>query len=520
MNFDAVFTVKKETSKEEFLREVLIELAASSKTPVDVVKAQFGEVQEGVREAIVCTAHVETNYTASVGYDRVETYYVQEKKYDSTTKTYHYENVEKKRTVTDWMPHSGHLVGKKTAGAFNDAASTISDNDTIADVLKSTHSDNIVLKGEAELTSLGLESAKRNCAYFLETEIKYPGDHHKDERKHSSVDVESITCYKLPYYQVEYTYNGKKYTATGFACGNPNIKATLPPNDINVEAETKKQTEVDQKMVKASWIAFGASFALSFIVCFFGFFWLWFLPVAALVAVVVFNNKLTKKFNDIMSSLTTGISIAKKEALEEALRANSYAPLSSKESEDFSARTAADNKRYQSAHGKKKSTFMTKVVLSGIATAILIIASIIGNSVTANKKLHSPDQVDIELVAKSQEYQENVRPYTNGCYFIYLNYEVSGDEIGVSNMSVNTTIYNKKTGEVITTLTANFEEMNLDKGSTKTYTVTVKDNQPQKNNNVEFLTLYDISFEDLEFEHEFDYICFSDGQYYFGEDRY
>ena len=101
MEFDAVFTVKKETSKEEFLRKLLIELASSSKTPVDVVKAKFGEVEESVREAIVCTAHIETDYSASIGFDRTETYWTKEKKYDSSTKQYYYVDVEKTKDSSD-----------------------------------------------------------------------------------------------------------------------------------------------------------------------------------------------------------------------------------------------------------------------------------------------------------------------------------------------------------------------------------------------------------------------------------
>ena len=131
MEFDAVFTVKKETSKEEFLRKLLIELASSSKTPTDVVNAKFGEVEESVREAIVCSAHVEMDYSASIGYDRVETYWTKEKRYNSSTKQYYYVDVEKTRTVTDWQPFSSHISGDKTAAAFNESYSGIYDNDII-----------------------------------------------------------------------------------------------------------------------------------------------------------------------------------------------------------------------------------------------------------------------------------------------------------------------------------------------------------------------------------------------------
>ena len=46
MNFDAVYTVKKEFGKEEFLRELIIELGLNTGTPVDVVDAEFKDVKE------------------------------------------------------------------------------------------------------------------------------------------------------------------------------------------------------------------------------------------------------------------------------------------------------------------------------------------------------------------------------------------------------------------------------------------------------------------------------------------
>ena len=48
MQFDSVLTVKKEITKEAFLRKALIELAKASETPIDVVNSQFGEVRESV----------------------------------------------------------------------------------------------------------------------------------------------------------------------------------------------------------------------------------------------------------------------------------------------------------------------------------------------------------------------------------------------------------------------------------------------------------------------------------------
>ena len=70
MVYNTVYTVKKEISKDEFLRQLLYDLASENGTPPDVVDAKFRPVEEDVEEVIVCTAHIEMDYSASIGYDR------------------------------------------------------------------------------------------------------------------------------------------------------------------------------------------------------------------------------------------------------------------------------------------------------------------------------------------------------------------------------------------------------------------------------------------------------------------
>ena len=82
-------------------------------------------------------------------------------------------------------------------------------------------------------------------------------------------------------------------------------------------------------------------------------------------------------------------------------------------------------------------------------------------------------------------------------------------------MSIITYVYDKNTGEELGYITTSLDYMNLDEGGTKTYTVELKENQPEKNNF--FSTLYGLDFEDLEFKYEYKYIHFEDGEYYHGK---
>ncbi|MBO5892409.1 MAG: hypothetical protein J6Q30_06820 [Oscillospiraceae bacterium] len=105
MEFNAVFTVKKEIEKEAFLRQLLINLGNNAETPVDVVNAEIGEVQESIREVILCTAQVSGTCTASVGYDRQEPYMDYETYKEKVGDKYitRQRPVTKYRTVTDWQ---------------------------------------------------------------------------------------------------------------------------------------------------------------------------------------------------------------------------------------------------------------------------------------------------------------------------------------------------------------------------------------------------------------------------------
>lgn len=138
MQFDSVFTVKKEITKETFLREALIEIAKASETPIDVVNSKFGEVRESVKEVMLCSAHVESDYTASIGYDRIEQYQSTESRRLSEGDWYTYKGVRKRatytgthtvdcikeRTVTDWQPHSGHISGDSVCAEMNGCKDT------------------------------------------------------------------------------------------------------------------------------------------------------------------------------------------------------------------------------------------------------------------------------------------------------------------------------------------------------------------------------------------------------------
>lgn len=516
MDFKSVFTVKKEICEDDFLRAVLVKLAASSKTPVDVVNARFGAVQESIREVILGNAYVQTDYTASVGYDRTEHYMTTEKKYDSKTKEYYYVNVPKTRTVTDWHPYSGSISGEKVCAAFNENDCTMAglvQHDLLAKVITTTDDDSVVPGGEARVSPLALETVKENCAFFVHGDIEYPGDRVKDKRYQDQVTVDdSLSCYRLPFYEVDFTYNGKQYRASGFACGVSNVMAEMPIEDISIEEKAKKETQKLKTLKTNTWFGFLGSFALSCLLCGIGIYWSWFVPLIALVAAVVLHVQYDRAYIARIHSLTDDVAVTKMCALNKALQKYGYSALNQTEIKEFDYKDEAK----KVISGQKKSKVKKWATFGTIATAVLIIVSLVSNKNATEAALHSPGQVEIVVADKTQEYQSNVPMYVNGCYFIYLDFEIAADEIGVEDMCFMLHVSDKK-GKELGTIKTSLSYMDLKAGKTGTYTTEWKDNQPEQNNNEFFLKLYDTDFEDLVFTYEFEYIHFDDGKYYHGE---
>ena len=98
--------LKKTISKEEFMRNLLIEMSKSMLTPANILEAEFSDIEEFEEEFLVVSANVNVSYSASCGYDRK----VQYRASDGTTKT---------KTVTDWSPYSGISSSAEQGFAVN-----------------------------------------------------------------------------------------------------------------------------------------------------------------------------------------------------------------------------------------------------------------------------------------------------------------------------------------------------------------------------------------------------------------
>ncbi len=326
MGFRIVFTVKKELSEKDFLRALLIELGTRENTPPDVVEATFGKVTEGMREVILCKAHVDGICTASVGYDRQETYY--EKIKDSSG---NYKEVKKTRTVTDWHPFSQKYSGTAICAAFNDSAGMANDNILVA--IETARKESCVPGGTAEVCAEGLDKAHDLCRKKVTdaTSIDFPGNRKKDESYRSSSSTLWTDCYKLPTYEVTYVYKGQEYQAYGFACGTPRANCEVLPETSDVKQALEEKTGVLKQRKKQSWWILGGVFLLSCILM--ALQW----PkgaviVLAAMAYTAYSNIIyAKQFNKCLAQLSKDMSATKLSMLQHALEKYGYQALSDDE---------------------------------------------------------------------------------------------------------------------------------------------------------------------------------------------
>ena len=102
-----------------------------------------------------------------------------------------------------------------------------------------------------------------------------------------------------------------------------------------------------------------------------------------------------------------------------------------------------------------------------------------------------------------------------GNYYIHLDFEVTAKKVGVDYIDLIVYISDDD-GDDLGYVTASLSGRTIEAGESRTITVSLDENQPEKNQF--FTTLYNADFSDLNFEYEIRNISFDDGKYYYIED--
>ncbi|MBE6778979.1 MAG: hypothetical protein E7541_06300 [Ruminococcaceae bacterium] len=510
MQFDAVYTMRVETDKDAFLRQVLIHLAKQSKTPVDVVDAEFGAVRELRKEVILCEAFVEGSCTASVGYDRQEPYTDYETYKERVGDSYitRQRAVIKYRTVTDWQPFQTSYSGKAVCVAHNDPDEINLNTSDIARAIATARTESMEQVGEAQVHDYGYACVIRDCESEVEHRTAIPGDRSKDVRYNSRHEVLSLSCHILPYYEVDYTYNGQRYTAGAYACGEIFIQTDAPQNEVDVNTVVEQETSHMKAAQSRNWWVYSLALIGAGVVCFaLDFPWLWPLVILLLLRAKKSTEHYHKEYQALSDKLSANVAESKKAALQSALARHGFAPFEGSSEED------GDIPQVEGA--KPLNPITGRVTLCWVLTILLAIVSLFKTYSVYQGYVHSASRVSVEVVDMVSSYDPDASPYINGCYYVELHYQIETDTLGVEYMDFKVHVEDDD-GNELGTVRSTLSYMELEEDGETTITSMLKENQPEKN---EFFTkLYNADFEDLSFTIEIGSIKFEDGEYYNNED--
>lgn len=390
MQFDKVYTVNEQIDTQQFLRRVMLYLAAAPNSPNTITDAVFGTIKKSTKEIIVCSARVETDYSASVGYNRQEQYCTTQTKSLSQGDYYTYNGIQKRadhngmyevdivktRTVTDWHPHSGHIGGNATGIVYNSGPSRIELDEhwELTKVFTSIGTQNMVEEGQAVLSSEGFAAAKKVCQILVEVGIEYPGDTYKDEKRNSNIDINTVVCLKLPYYEVEYEFEGKKYLASGFACNESAIKAQLPENNASTQAITQKSAIRIRKTKKALHISFWCVAVVALVIGIgFKLPWIGILPLALFVCAIVIPYACYKQVRHKAMTLFEDDVAVKLSRVKDYLNKHNLQPLTEEETKYFNSCKKDSNVLIEDLCQPKRSNNIVFLVVGSVLIFFTIV---------------------------------------------------------------------------------------------------------------------------------------------------
>lgn len=334
-----IFVRKPDKTHEDFVRELIVKLSTSESTPVDVLESDFGGVTESFRDIVGISAHVETDFTCSIGYDRYEEYWDKERKYNSSTQSYYYEDVKRTRKVTDWQPYSGHTSGDAMGYAFNEHQSNTNnylyENDEIETMMVKSKKEDFVDSGEeVDINEEAFERTKDYCEFHVRLNTDLPGDDHRDWDGKSDINVTGIWLFRLPYYNLTFTHKGQNYSSSAAAFGELDVKTELPQDTTNNSALISAATKKNKIMMIAGWVTLGVLVVLSSVLTSVAYqlMFLWTLLVFVGIGLgVLFTILFFKKKKTVTNELKNNKKVKKINQCKALLSSKGLAPLTSEE---------------------------------------------------------------------------------------------------------------------------------------------------------------------------------------------
>ena len=212
-------TIEPKITKDEFLKQAYTKIIMNKVAPEDVLTAEFEAVKTVYSTYMVVDAHYTGNFSASIGYERVEEYQTTEEYYDSKLGMKRYRPVTKTRTVTDWQPFTGVIDrDQKSCVKLNSDRKV----DVSLELLKDleglqTCGKVIPIEENDELLKHLVAPTRENSndsitlgEKLISNQLDIPGDRYQDFKMNVSHKIKSIQYFIIPEYILDYQYGEDK----------------------------------------------------------------------------------------------------------------------------------------------------------------------------------------------------------------------------------------------------------------------------------------------------------------------
>lgn len=233
-------------TKENYEQAVLSWLSEGDYTPDDILNSSIFESVNGVYLPMwFYRGRYSGNWSASSGYDRIETYLA--KGFDDKL-------VEKKRTVTDWRPSSGQCSGEFAILAFAGVGKGIKSD--IAAYAHGTSFNRGELKPYDPKYTLGfnlveytldehvtwdtLGKTQADASVEADAKSRIPGDRYKDFYVDALYDTETPLRTYVPFWITNYKYADKEFHVYMDGTSTARISGVRPEDQARKDEVKKK----------------------------------------------------------------------------------------------------------------------------------------------------------------------------------------------------------------------------------------------------------------------------------------
>ena len=255
-SFDLIGRVSPEYNEKDFVRAVWIKIA-KDKAPLSAFEQEIEKIDLHEKQFLMNKITATTSYSASIGYDRLETYTDYESKlvrrtyYDGEKEKSYLDSVKepvtKQRTVTDWQAFHGSRTDQSVL-ILDNLTGKNEDIPYVTNHFLSAKSESVSPLSPEESAGLIISDAARKTAVETHRNIlnqmvegALPGDHYKDLDAQITIVESSSSLHLVGEYSTTICLGGKQYTEKALSFGGVEVVGDPVVNDNSPERVAKRK---------------------------------------------------------------------------------------------------------------------------------------------------------------------------------------------------------------------------------------------------------------------------------------